>query len=153
MANSYHQMYIQTVFAVKYRDAIITESWKDDLLQVIGNLINETGCKTLLVNGVEDHIHCFIGLIPSVAVSDMMQSAKARSSKWTNESGLLRHRFEWQPGFGSFSYSRSHVDRVFRYIQNQENHHKIQTFREEYIEMLIKYGVAYDERYIFQDLV
>ena len=146
-------MYIQTVFAVKYRDAIINESWKDDLLQVIGNLINETGCKTLLVNGVEDHIHCFIGLIPSVAVSDMMQSAKARSSKWINESGLLRHRFEWQPGFGSFSYSRSHVDRVFRYIQNQENHHQKQTFREEYIEMLIKYGVAYDERYIFQDLV
>src|SRR5665647_1128370 len=153
MANSYHQMYIQTVFAVKYRDAIIKESWKDDLLQVIGNLINETGCKTLLVNGMEDHIHCFIGLIPSVAVSDMMQSAKARSSKWINESGLLRHRFEWQPGFGSFSYSRSHVDRVFMYIQNQENHHKKQTFREEYIEMLIKHSIAYDERYIFQDLV
>lgn len=153
MANSYHQMYIQTVFAVKYRDAIIKKSWKDDLLQVIGNLINETGCKTLLVNGVEDHIHCFIGLIPSVSVSDMMQSTKARSSKWINESGLLRHRFEWQPGFGSFSYSRSHVDRVFRYIQNQENHHKMQTFREEYIEMLIKHGVPYDERYIFQDLV
>jgi len=153
MANSYHQMYIQTVFAVKYRDAVIKKSWKDDLLQVIGNLINEIGCKTLLVNGVEDHIHCFIGLIPSVAVSDMMQSAKARSSKWINESGFLKHRFEWQPGFGSFSYSHSHVDRVFMYIQNQESHHKKQTFREEYIEMLIKHGVAYDDRYIFQDLV
>lgn len=153
MANSYHQMYIQTVFAVRYRDAVITKLWKDDLLQVIGNLINETGCKALLVNGVEDHIHCFIGLIPSVSVSDMMQSSKARSSKWINESGLLRHRFEWQPGFGSFSYSRSHVEQVFRYIQNQEEHHKKRTFRDEYIEMLIKHGVAYDERYIFQDLV
>lgn len=153
MANSYHQMYIQTVFAVKYRDAIITKSWKDDLLQVIGNLINETGCKTLVVNGVEDHIHCFIGLIPSVSVSDLMQSTKARSSKWINEKGLIIHQFEWQPGFGSFSYSRSHVDRVFRYIQNQEEHHKQRTFRDEYIDMLIKHGVAYDERYIFQDLV
>ena len=153
MANSYHQMYIQTVFAVKYRDAIIAKSWKEDLLQVIGNLINESGCKTLVVNGVEDHIHCFIGLIPSVSVSDVMQCTKVRSSKWINEKGLLKHRFEWQPGFGSFSYSGSHVDRVFRYIQNQERHHKQLTFRDEYIDMLIKHGVAYDERYIFQDLV
>ena len=153
MANSYHQMYIQTVFAVKFREAVIEKSWRSELLQVIGNLINETGCKTLLVNGVEDHIHCFIGLIPSVSVSDLMQSAKARSSKWINESGLVKHRFEWQPGFGSFSYSRSHVDRVFRYIQNQEEHHKKRTFRDEYIDMLIKHGVAYDERYTFQDLV
>jgi len=146
-------MYIQTVFAVKYRDAIIDKSWRGELLQTIGQLINETGCKALLVNGVEDHIHCFLGLIPSVSVSDLMQSSKARSSKWINESGLLRHRFEWQPGFGSFSYSRSHIDRVFWYIQNQEEHHKKRTFRDEYIDMLIKHGVAYDERYIFQDLV
>ena len=153
MANSYHQMYIQTVFVVKYRDAVIEKFWRRELLQVIGNLINETGCKTLLVNGVEDHIHCFIGLIPSVSVSDIMQSTKARSSKWINESGLLKHRFEWQPGFGSFSYSRSHVDRVFRYVQNQEEQHRKRTFRDEYIDMLIKHGVIYDERYIFQDLV
>jgi REP element-mobilizing transposase RayT len=153
MANSYHQLYIQTVFAVKYRDALIAKSWRDDLLQVIGNLINETGCKTLLVNGVEDHIHCFIGLIPSVSVSDMMQSAKARSSKWINESGLLKHRFEWQPGFGSFSYSHSHINKVFRYIQNQEFHHRNQKFIEEYINMLAKHGIVYDERYIFKDLV
>jgi putative transposase len=153
MANTYHQMYIQTVFAVKYRDAVIEKSWKGHLLEVIGNLINETGCKTLLVNGVEDHIHCFIGLIPSVSISALMQNSKAKSSKWINESSLLRHRFEWQPGFGSFSYSRSHIDRVFRYIQNQEKHHKVKPFKEEYIEMLIKFGIAYDERYIFHDLI
>lgn len=152
MANSYYQMYIQTVFVVKYRNAIIVKSWRGELLQSIGQLINETGCKTLLVNGVEDHIHCFIGLVPSVSVSNLMQSSKARSSKWINESGLLKHRFEWQPGFGSFSYSRSHVDRVFRYIQNQAEHHKHRTFRDEYLDMLIKHGVTYDERHIFQDL-
>ncbi len=153
MANSYHQMYIQTVFAVKYREAVIEKSWKGNLLGVIGNLINETGCRTILVNGVEDHVHCFIGLIPSVSISAVMQNVKAKSSKWINENGLVSHRFEWQPGFGSFSYSRSHIHRVFRYIQNQENHHRVQPFRAEYIDMLIKFGVVHDERYIFQDLV
>jgi putative transposase len=153
MANSYHQMYIQTVFAVKYRDAILEKSWRDELLIAIGELINETGCKTLIVNGVQDHIHCLIGLIPSVSVSDMMQSTKARSSKWINENGILRSRFEWQPGFGSFTYSRSHVDSVYRYIQNQESHHARRTFKAEYIEMLVRHGLAYDSRYIFQDLV
>lgn len=153
MANTYHQMYIQTVFVVKYRDAVIKSSWKSDLLQVIGNLINETGCKTLIVNGVEDHIHCFIGLIPSISVSDLMQNTKAKSSKWINESRFLNHRFEWQPGFGSFTYSRSHIDNVVRYIKNQENHHKVHSFKEEYIETLVKFGVEYDDRYIFQDLI
>lgn len=93
MANSYYQMYIQTVFAVKYRDAVLEKSWRGKLLLTIGELINETGCKTLLVNGVQDHIHCLIGLIPSVSVSDMMQSTKSRSSKWINESGILIRRF------------------------------------------------------------
>ena len=113
MANTYHQMYIQTVFAVKYREAVIGETWKAPLLAVVGNLINETGCKTLIVNGVEDHLHCFFGLKPSVSVSDVMKNAKAKSSKWVNENKLLKHRFEWQVGFGSFSYSRSHIDAVY----------------------------------------
>ncbi len=153
MANTYHQMHIQTVFAVKYRDAVIGNAWKPELMAVIGNLINETGCKTLIVNGVADHVHCFFGLKPSVAVSDVMQSAKAKSSKWVNESNLLKHRFEWQVGFGSFSYSRSHIEAVYRYILNQERHHSKKNLREEYIEMLLKYGVDYDGNYLFEDLV
>jgi REP element-mobilizing transposase RayT len=146
-------MYIQTVFAVKYRDAVIGKVWRAELMAVIGNLINEAGCKTFIVNGVEDHVHCFFGLKPSVAVSNVMQSAKAKSSKWVNENGLLQHRFEWQGGFGSFSYSRSHINAVFRYIQNQERHHRKKTFKVEYIEILQKFGVDYDESYVFQDLV
>lgn len=153
MANTYHQMYIQAVFAVKYREAVIAKVWKADLFAVIGNLINETGCKTIIVNGIEDHVHCFFGLKPSMSVSNVMKNAKAKSSKWVNESGLLKHRFEFQEGFGSFSYSRSHIDAVYKYIQNQERHHRKQGFIEEYIEMLQKFGVDYDEKYIFQELI
>lgn len=153
MPNSYTQLYIQAVFAVKYREAIIHKEWKEQLMAVIGNLINETGCKTFIVNGVEDHVHCFFGLKPSIALSEVMQQAKAKSSKWVNESGLLRSRFEWQVGYGAFSYSRSHIDRVYRYIQNQEAHHRKETFREEYIQLLEKFGVQYDPQYLFEELV
>jgi len=153
MANTYHQMYIQAVFAVKYREAVIEKIWKQELFGVIGNLINETECKPLLVNGVEDHVHCFFGLLPKTSVSDVLKNAKAKSSKWINESGLLNHRFEWQKGFGCFSYSHSHIDKVFKYIQNQEAHHKKETFRDEYIRMLKAFGIEYDEKYLFEDLI
>ena len=153
MANTYHQIYVQTVFAVKYREAVIVKSLQSELFANIGNLINETGCKNIIVNGVEDHVHCFFGLKPSQSISDVMQIAKGRSSKWINDNKLLPHRFEWQEGYGGFSYSKSHIDRVFKYIKNQEAHHRKQTFREEYTEMLDKFGVDYDERYIFEDLI
>jgi len=153
MANTYHQIYVQTVFAVKYREAVIVKSLQSELFANIGNLINETGCKNIIVNGVEDHVHCFFGLKPSQSISDVMQIAKGRSSKWINDNKLLPHRFEWQERYGVFSYSKSHIDRVFKYIKNQEAHHRKQTFREEYTEMLDKFGVDYDERYIFEDLI
>jgi REP element-mobilizing transposase RayT len=138
---------------VKYREAVIDKSFRSDLFAVIGNLINETGCKTMIVNGVEDHVHCLFGLKPSIAVSDVMQNAKAKSSKWLNESGILKHRFEWQVGFGCFTYSKSDVDRVYKYIQKQEEHHKKQSFREEYLELLAYYEIEFDERYIFRELL
>ena len=153
MANTYHQIYVQAVFAVKYRAAVIQKPWQTQLFAVIGNLIKETGCKTIIVNGVEDHAHCFFGLKPAISISDVMKNAKAKSSKWLNESGLLQHHFEWQDGFGAFSYSHNHIDSVFKYIQNQEEHHKKQSFREEYIELLKTHEIEFDERYIFQDLI
>jgi putative transposase len=94
MPNTYSQLYIQVVFAVKYRNAVIDKTWRADLMAVIGNLINETGCKTIIVNGVEDHVHCFFSLKPSISISDVMQSVKAKSSKWVNESRLMINRFE-----------------------------------------------------------
>jgi len=153
MANTYHQMYIQSVFAVKYRDAVIASEWKAELMAVIGNLINETGCKNIIVNGACDHVHCFFGLKPTLAVSDVMRSTKAKSSKWMNESNLLKSRFEWQEGFGCFSYSHSHIDAVYNYILNQEEHHKKESFKSEYIGILRKFEIDFDENYIFKDLI
>jgi len=153
MANTYHQMYIQAVFAVKYRQAIIEKAWKSKLLGVIGNLINESGCKTILVNGIEDHVHCFFGLKPTVGVSDLMKNVKAKSSKWVNENDLLKQRFEWQVGYGSFSYSHRDIDMIFHYIKNQEKHHETKTFNIEYRELLDEFNVDYDEKYLFDYLI
>ncbi|WP_435353557.1 IS200/IS605 family transposase [Emticicia sp. SJ17W-69] len=153
MANTYHQIYIQTVFAVKYRKAIIDKTWQNELFGVIGNLINETGCKTIIVNGVEDHVHCLIGLKPVISVSELMKSVKAKSSKFINDHLLTPERFEWQEGYGVFSYSQSQLDEVYKYIQNQEEHHKKRTFNEEYLGFLQKFKVNDDERYIFEALI
>ena len=153
MANTYHQVYLQTVFAVKYRAAVIDKSWKSALLGVIGNLINETGCKTIIVNGVEDHVHCFLGLKPIVSISELMKTVKGKSSKYINDNQLTQSRFEWQEGYGVFSYSQSHIEKVYKYIANQEEHHKKQTFKEEYVAFLDNFKIPYDERYIFEDLV
>lgn len=153
MANTYHQVYIQVVFAVKYRNAVLDKSWRPTLLGVIGNLINETGCKTIIVNGVEDHMHCFIGLKPVISISELMKTVKAKSSKYINDHKLTTSRFEWQVGYGVFSYSRSHIGNVNRYIANQENHHKKETFRAEYLDFLEKFQVPYDEQYIFEELI
>lgn len=152
MANTYHQLYIQTVFPVKYMKAQIHPVWKKDLQGMIGQLINNTGCKTYTVNGMSDHMHCFFGLKPSNSISDVMKTVKSKSSKWINEKGLTSNRFEWQKGYGCFSYSRSHVDRVYQYIRNQEAHHQHISFLEEYETMLIKFGISYSEQYIFKEL-
>ena len=153
MANTYHQIYLQTVFAVKYRNAVISKDWKSKLFGVIGNLINETNCKTIIVNGVEDHVHCFLGLKPVVSVSELMKTVKAKSSKYINDHKLTPQRFEWQEGYGVFSYSQSQVDKVYGYLLNQEVHHRKQTFREEYLEFLKNFKIEYDEQYIFQELI
>ena len=153
MANTYHQIYLQIVFAVKYRKAIIDKSWKSQLFGVIGNLINETKCKTIIVNGVEDHVHCLLGLRPVVSVSELMKTVKAKSSKYINDNSLTPERFEWQVGYGVFSYRQNEVDMIYRYIQNQEVHHRTQAFRAEYLGLLKEFKVEYDEQHIFQDLV
>lgn len=153
MANTYHQIYLQTVFAAKYRKAVLDKTWRSKLFGVIGNLINETKCKTIIVNGVEDHVHCLLGLKPVVSVSELMKTVKAKSSKYINDHKLTPERFEWQDGYGVFSYSQSAVDNVYKYILNQEAQHKKQTFRNEYLEFLKKIKVEYDEQYIFQELI
>jgi len=132
---------------------LLREQIQQNVFGVIGNLINETGCKTIIVNGVEDHVHCFIGLKPVVSISELMKTVKAKTSKYINDNSLTSRRFEWQEGYGVFSYSHSQVDAVYKYIQNQQEHHKKQTFREEYLEFLKRFNVPYDERFIFADLI
>ncbi len=153
MANTYHQIYVQFVFAVKYREAVVANEWKSTLFGVIGNLINETGCKTIIVNGVEDHVHCFLGLKPTVSISELMKTVKAKSSKYINDHNLTKSRFEWQEGYGAFSYGHSQIDVVYKYIANQEEHHKKKTFKEEYLEFLDKFQVPFDEKYLFENLI
>ena len=153
MANTYNQVYIQAVFAVKYRRSVIDKKWRSELMSVLGNLINETGCKTIIVNGVEDHVHLFFGLKPSVSISDVMKSVKAKSSKFINENKLTERRFEWQSGFGAFSYSKSSVNNVYKYIERQEEHHRKKNFKKEYLEFLEKFEVEYDERFLFEELI
>jgi putative transposase len=158
MANTYHQVYLQTVFAVKYRNAILDKKWRHNLFAVIGNLINETKCKKIIVGGVEDHVHCFLGLKPSISISELMKTVKAKSSKYINNHQLTINRFERQDGYGRstaavFSYNHSQIDAVYKYILNQEQHHKTKTFKEEYIDYLNKFNIDYNEQYIFNDLV
>jgi REP element-mobilizing transposase RayT len=153
MANTYHQIYLQIIFAVKYRCALIDPSWQNNLYGVIGNLINEANCKTIIVNGVKDHVHCFVGLKPIVSVSELMKSVKARSSKYVNDHSLTSRHFHWQDGFGVFSYSQKDVEAVYRYIERQQEHHRSQTFLDEYRHLLKEFNIAYDEQYIFEELI
>ena len=153
MANTYTQLYIQFVFAVKYREAMLLSSFKTELHQYIGGIINHNKHKLLAINGMPDHLHVLISMKPSQSMSELMQDIKGSSSKWINEKKFLKVKFEWQEGFGAFSYSKSHVNKVIDYIKNQEVHHKKETFRDEYLKFLKAFEIDYDERYIFKDLI
>lgn len=132
---------------------MLDKTWRINLQRVIGNLINETGCKTIIVNGVEDHMHCFVGLRPAIAISELMKTVKAKSSKYINDHSLTQNRFEWQVGYGAFSYRQSDVNMIYKYIQNQEEHHSKKTFRDEYLNLLKEFKIEYAEQYIFQELI
>jgi len=153
MAYTYHQIYIQAVFAVKYRNAVLDKLWRDKVFGVIGNLINETGCKTIIVNGVEDHVHCFLGLKPVVSISEMMKRVKAKSSKYINDHQLTPSRFEWQRGYGVFSYRQRDVETIYNYVQNQQAHHNTKSFKEEYVGFLKEFQVEYAETNLFEELI
>ena len=151
MANTYTQIHIQFVFAVKHRDGLIHASFKDELYQYISGIIKNNNHKLLAINGMPDHVHVLVGMRPTQSVSDLLQDIKGSSSKWINDKKFLRVRFEWQEGYGAFSYAKSEVNSVIRYIQNQEEHHRTKSFREEYLMMLKDFDVEFDERYIFKE--
>lgn len=149
MANTYTQLYIQFIFAVEGRLCLIHPSWEEELYKYLAGIIKNQKHKPIAVSGAHDHVHILVGLNPVQSISSLMQIVKGESSGWINDKGFLNGRFEWQEGYGAFSYSRSHLDLVYHYVMNQKHHHKTKTFREEYLEMLRKFEIPYDERYIF----
>ncbi|HWF44208.1 MAG TPA: IS200/IS605 family transposase [Candidatus Kapabacteria bacterium] len=149
MANTYTQLYIHIVFAVKHRDRVIPGSKKADLHRYITGIVEHRECKLIAINSMPDHVHVLIGYNPKFALSDIVRDIKSASSKMMNEGGWVRGKFEWQDGFGAFSYSRSQLNVIIRYIENQEQHHTVKNFVEEYIEILEAFGIEYDRRYIF----
>jgi REP element-mobilizing transposase RayT len=150
MAGTFSQLYIQIVFAVKGRDNVIIKPWSDELYKYISGIITAKGHKSIIVNGMPDHVHAFIGLKPSMAISDLVRDIKNNSSKFINERLFVGERFQWQEGYGAFSYSHSQIQSVYNYILNQEKHHKRKTFREEYLEFLNKFEVKHDDKYLFE---
>ena len=151
MGNTYTQLHIQFVFAVKYRTASIEKEWKDELHKYITGIIQENGHKMLQVNSMPDHIHIFIGMRPTQSIASLVQNIKAESSKWVKDKKFCTTPFAWQEGYGAFSYSKSHVPDVIRYIQIQEFHHQKETFLVEYEKMLKAFEIEYDEQYIFKE--
>ena len=150
MANTYTQIYIQVVFAVQGRYNLIPKQHKEELHKYITGIIRNKNQKLIAINSMPDHIHIFIGMKPDIALSDLVRDIKNNSSKFINHKKWMRGKFNWQEGFGGFSYGHSQIDAVVKYIQSQEKHHARRTFKEEYIELLEKFNIDYDEKYLFK---
>ena len=150
MANTYTQIHIQTVFAVQNRQSLIRNEWKNELYKYITGIIQNNDHKVLQINGMPDHIHILFGMRPSQSLSDLMKEVKQDSSKWINKKGFVNGKFSWQVGFGAFSYAKSELPNVINYIKNQEEHHKIETFQDEYLRFLKEFEIEFDDRYILK---
>ncbi len=150
MANTYTQISIHAIFAVKYRENFIAKAWRDRLHGYVSGILKKEETTSLAVGGWLDHVHVFFGMPPTKNISDIMRVVKANSSKWINENGFVKGKFQWQEGYAAFSYSRSQRDTVINYIMQQEDHHKKKSFKEEYLEMLMNFEVDFDEKYLFE---
>ncbi len=150
MANTYTQIYLHVVFAVEGRQSLIAPEHNDELQKYIVGIVSGQNQKLIAINNMPDHLHLLVGLKPDIALSDLVRDIKAGSSKFINEKHWVLGRFSWQEGFGAFSYSRSQLGTVIHYIENQQKHHAKQTFQEEYVELLEKFNVDYNPRYIFK---
>ncbi len=150
MANTYTRIYIHIVFTVKGRQNLIEKKWKDDLYKYICGIVNGKEQKVYAIGGIADHIHILISIKPDIAISDLVRDIKANSSKWINEKRMVKGKFQWQEGFGAFSSTQSQLDTIIAYINNQENHHQKKTFKDEYFDLLQKFNIEYDEKYLFE---
>jgi REP element-mobilizing transposase RayT len=146
---TFTQMYVQLVFAVKNREAVLTNNIRSRVFEYMSGIITNLKHKSIIVNGTSNHVHILFGLNPSVSVSDTVHTIKRSSSLFINSEKLCPGRFSWQEGYGGFTYSRSQLPGVYNYIENQELHHKEKLFYEEYLEILIENEIEFDKRFLF----
>ncbi len=151
MPNTYTQIHIQCVFAVKFRAALIAPSWEDHLYRYITGIVQNQGHKLLAINGMPDHIHLFFGMRPVQSIADLMREIKGDSSEWVNRERFVRSSFRWQEGYGAFSYRKKDISDVCGYIARQKEHHAKVRFLDEYKLLLQEFDVEYDNKYIFHD--
>ncbi len=149
MANTFSQIYLQFVFAVKKRQSMIAKENIEELHKYITGLVQKRKAKMLAVNCMPDHTHIFAGFRPVISIADFVKEIKVESNEFVNSKNWVRQKFSWQEGYGVFSYSHSHIDRVVKYVLNQEEHHRKKTFREEYHQMLRKFEIPFEEKYLF----
>ncbi len=152
MPGTYSQLYIQLIFAVKGRQNLLRKEWRQEVFKYMSGIITHKKQKSIIVNGVADHVHLFVGLKPSMAISDLSRDIKNNTSNFINKKGWLPGPFSWQGGYGAFSYSHSHIGNVYQYVKNQEEHHRTKTFKEEYHDFLRKFEIEFDEKYLFEFL-
>ena len=150
MPNTFSQIYIQTVFAVNGRLSLIRPEFKEELYKYMTGIVRNNGQKLIAINGMSDHVHILIGLKPAMALAELMRDIKADSTDFINRRKWVRGRFSWQEGYGAFSYGHSQLDTVIRYIQNQEQHHRRRSFKDEYLAWLKKFEIPFEEKYVFQ---
>jgi REP element-mobilizing transposase RayT len=150
VAGTFSQIYIQLVFAVKGRENLLQKPWRDEVFKYMSGIIKGKNQKPIIVNGVSDHIHVFVGIRPSMSISDLVRDIKNNSSNFINEHKFIKGKFSWQEGYGAFSYSHSQIKNVYQYIANQEEHHRKKTFKEEYLDFLRKFEIEYNEKFLFE---
>ena len=150
MAGTFSQIYIQIVFAVQNKEAMISASWEEELYKYITGIVRNKGQKMLAINGMPDHIHLFIGMKPACCLSDLVREVKKSSNEFIAEKKFSKFKFNWQEGYGAFSYSHSQIDNVIKYIMNQKEHHRKLTFREEYLDFLKKFELEFKDEYLFK---
>jgi len=150
VANTFSQIYIQTVFAVEGRQSLIKPEFKEELYKYIAGIVRNQGQKLISINGMSDHVHILMGLRPAMALADLVREIKADSTNFINKKKWVRGRFSWQEGYGAFSYGHSQLDTIIRYIRNQETHHRRRSFKDEYLNLLKKFDIAFDDKYVFK---
>ena len=143
------QLYTQLVFAPKYRERLLSKEIRSEVFSYISGIITNRKHKSIIINGMPDHVHILIGLNPNDRISDLVGAIKKNSSVFINKKGLVVGKFHWQDGYGAFSYGKSQLEKIYNYIKNQENHHKKLTFHEEYVELLKRFEIEYDQKYLF----